>query len=147
MCLYTLMVLYDINHFNTRTINKSCDTLSWPVGPGRFAELDQYTRVFALVVNWETCLGNVISKYMYMCIYIFTEFTLVFKWENSRKWHIYVAQAPFMSLPAQRPVTRSFDVFFDLHPNKRLSKHSRGWWFETPSRPLWRHCNGYARSL
>ena len=23
---------------------------------------------------------------------------------------------------AQRPVTRSFDVFFDLHPNKRLSK-------------------------
>ena len=24
--------------------------------------------------------------------------------------------------PAQRPVMRSFDVFFDLHPNKRLSK-------------------------
>ena len=24
--------------------------------------------------------------------------------------------------PAQRPVTRSFDVFFDLHLNKRLSK-------------------------
>ena len=23
----------------------------------------------------------------------------------------------------------------------RLSKHSRGWWFETLSRPLWRHCN------
>ena len=22
--------------------------------------------------------------------------------------------------PAQRPVTRSFGVFFDLHPNKRL---------------------------
>ena len=21
--------------------------------------------------------------------------------------------------PAQRPVTRSFDIFFDLHPNKR----------------------------
>ena len=33
--------------------------------------------------------------------------------------------------PAQRPVTRSFDVFFDLHPDKRLSKqcdlrHHRG---------------------
>ena len=25
--------------------------------------------------------------------------------------------------------------------NKRLSKQSWGWWFETPSRPLWRHCN------
>ena len=24
--------------------------------------------------------------------------------------------------PAQRPVTRSFDVFFDLRPNKRFSK-------------------------
>ena len=41
---------------------------------------------------------------------------------------------------AQRPVTRSFDVFFDLRLIKRLSKHSRGWWFETLSRPLWRHC-------
>ena len=43
--------------------------------------------------------------------------------------------------PAQRPVTRSFDVFFDLHPNKLLSKQWRGWWFETSSRSLWRHCN------
>ena len=43
--------------------------------------------------------------------------------------------------PAKRPVTRSFDVFFDLHPNKRLSKQSWGWWFETPPCPLWRHSN------
>ena len=43
--------------------------------------------------------------------------------------------------PAQRPVTRRFDVFFDLHPNKRLSKQWWGWWFETPSRPLWCHSN------
>ena len=42
---------------------------------------------------------------------------------------------------AQRPVTRSFDVFFDLRLNKRLSKQSWCWWFEMPSRPLWRHCN------
>ena len=43
--------------------------------------------------------------------------------------------------PAQKPVTRGFDVLFDLRPNKRLSKQSRGWWFVTPSRPLWRHRN------
>ena len=43
--------------------------------------------------------------------------------------------------PAQRPVARSFDVFFDLCLNKRLSKQSWGWWFGTLSRPLWRHCN------
>ena len=28
--------------------------------------------------------------------------------------------------PAQRQVTRSFDIFFDLHLNKQLSKQSRG---------------------
>ena len=44
--------------------------------------------------------------------------------------------------PSHRPVTRSFDVSFDLHLNKWLSKQSWGWWFETPLRSLWRHCNG-----
>ena len=43
--------------------------------------------------------------------------------------------------PIQRPVTRSFDIFFDLRLNKRLSKQSWGWWFDTPSCSLWRHCN------
>ena len=43
--------------------------------------------------------------------------------------------------PAQRPVTGSFDVFFDLSLNKRLSKQSWGWWFETQLRSLWCHCN------
>ena len=43
--------------------------------------------------------------------------------------------------PTQRPVTRSFYVFFDLRLNRRLSKQPWGWWFETPSWPLWRQCN------
>ena len=38
-----------------------------------------------------------------------------------------------VNCPHKRPVTRSFDVFFDLRPNKRLSKQWRGWWFETQS--------------
>ena len=42
---------------------------------------------------------------------------------------------------AHRPVTRGFDVFLGLRLNKRLSKQSWGWWFETLSRPLRRHCN------
>ena len=49
--------------------------------------------------------------------------------------------------PAQRPVTRSFDVFFDLRPNERLSKQPWGWWFDTPSRPLWRHSNRWSGCL
>ena len=35
------------------------------------------------------------------------------------------------------------DVFFDLHLNKRLSKQSWGWWFETLLRALWRHSNEF----
>ena len=38
---------------------------------------------------------------------------------------------------AQRPVTRSFDGFYDLRPSKQWW----GWWFEMPSHPLWRHCH------
>ena len=44
-------------------------------------------------------------------------------------------------IPSQSPVTRSFDVFFDLRLNKRLSKRSRRRWFKTPPGSLWRHCN------
>ena len=47
---------------------------------------------------------------------------------------------------AQRPVTRSFDVYFDLRPNKRLSKRWWGWWFEAQSWPLWRHSNDICAS-
>ena len=43
--------------------------------------------------------------------------------------------------PTQMAVTQSFDVSFDLHLNKRLRKQWWGWWFETLSRPLWRHRN------
>ena len=43
---------------------------------------------------------------------------------------------------SQRPVTRSFDVLFDLCLNLRLNKQSWGWWFEAPSCSLWRYCNG-----
>ena len=45
---------------------------------------------------------------------------------------------------AQRPVTWSFDVFFDLRLNKLLSKQQSGWWFQMPSCPLWRHCNDWS---
>ena len=43
--------------------------------------------------------------------------------------------------PAQRPVTQSFDVSLDLRLNKQLRKQSWDWWFEMPSRSLWRHHN------
>ena len=51
-----------------------------------------------------------------------------------------------IEFPAQRSVTRSFDVFYDLRLDKRFRKQSWGWWFETPSRLLWRHCNVIAHN-
>ena len=47
--------------------------------------------------------------------------------------------------PTQKPVTRSFDVYFDLRPDKRLSKQPLGWGFETLSHSLWRHRNVQCR--
>ena len=55
--------------------------------------------------------------------------------------YIYNDKILRQTLNFERGVTRSFDVFFDLHLNKRLSKQSSAWWFETPSGSLWRHYN------
>ena len=67
----------------------------------------------------------------------------VMKWEHFlRYWSFVRGILPVTGeFPTKRQVTRSFDVFFDLCLNKRLSKQSRGWWFETPSCSLWRHFN------
>ena len=55
---------------------------------------------------------------------------------------LYEGNSPVTGeFPAQRPMTRSFDVFFYVRLNKRLSKQSWSWWFDTPSRSSWRHCN------
>ena len=52
--------------------------------------------------------------------------------------------------PRWIPRTKSSDAelwcFLWSRLNKRLSKQSWGWWFETLSRPLWRHSNGLAES-
>ena len=46
-----------------------------------------------------------------------------------------------VEFPSQKPVTRGFDVFFELHLYNRLSKQSKHRRIETPSHSLWRHCN------
>ena len=48
------------------------------------------------------------------------------------------------------PLTKASDAelwCFYLRLNERLSKQSWGWWFETLSHPIWRHCNLYSISL
>ena len=86
--------------------------------------------------NW---LINPIMRGLCMCIIIMM---------TSSNGNIFRVTGPLCGeftgpgeFPAQRPVTRSFDVFFNLRPNRGLRKHSWGWWFKTPSHSLWRHCN------
>ena len=44
-------------------------------------------------------------------------------------------------IPLIKASNAELDVFLNLRLNKLVSKQSRRWQFETPSRSLWRHCN------
>ena len=64
------------------------------------------------------------------------------------KWKHFPRYWPFVRGIHRSPVDsphkgqwRGALMFFDLRLNIRMSKQCWGWWFETPSRPLWRHCN------
>ena len=69
--------------------------------------------------------------------------------QNANEWrhqletflHYYTG-----GFPSQRPVTRNFDIFFDLRLNKWMSKQSRRRWFETPPCSLWRHRNAQSNA-
>ena len=89
---------------------------------------------------WSTCVNHQLILPINYAKYWHDD---VIKWKYFPRYWPFVRGIPGLGeFPAQRPVTRSFDVFFDLYLNKRLSKQSWGWWFETLSCPLWRHCNG-----
>ena len=115
-----------------------------------------------LVMNAAFRIFNLIEAYQ--CFNKATNFSLRGVWKTSRvchqcithdvcwvshddviEWKHFTPNWPFVRgihrFPTQRPVTRSFDIFFDLRLNKRLSKQPWGWWFETPSWSLWRQCN------
>ena len=65
------------------------------------------------------------------------------------KWKHFPRYWPFVRGIHRSPVNSphkdqwhgALMFFFYLRPNKRLSKQWWGWWFETPSCPLWCHCN------
>ena len=76
--------------------------------------------------------------YIFMCIH-----------DDVIEWKHFPRHWPFVRGIHRWPVNSphkgqwrgAFDVSFDLRMNNWLSKQSLGWWFETLSRPLWRHCN------
>ena len=67
------------------------------------------------------------------------------------KWKHFPRYWPFVRGIHREPVNSphkasdaELSCFLWSTPNKPLSKQSWGWWFETLSRPLWRHCNDTA---
>ena len=104
--------------------------------------------------NWN--LNDVLLVFVPSYIFFYSKFTHSTNRELHKRRHddviklklfpallaICAVNSPVRSeFPAQGPMTQSFDVFFDLRLNKRLSKQSWGWWSETPPRSLWRQCN------
>ena len=94
-----------------------------------------------------------IKRKMVKILLYLNQFSMCFTWTwwRHQNGNIFRDTGPlcgeFTGHPAQRPVTQNFDVFFDLRLKKRLSKQSWGWWFQTQSRPFWRHGNGMASEV
>ena len=108
--------------------------------------------------DWETCIkpcANVLTLYRgpfsesiynrMLWIQCFTYMYIVYSGmmtsSNGNFSALLAICAGNLPVPTHRPVTRSFNVFFDLRPNERLSEQWWGWWFETQLYPSWLHCN------
>ena len=113
-----------------------------------FIDLPQSQHIGSKYIRWSTFHRQHFQ--MHLLGYKFTKAPLQ-PHDDFIKWKHFPRYWPFVrgihrspgtgEFPAQKPVTRSFDVFFNLRLNKWLSKQWWGWWFETLSCPLWRHCS------
>ena len=95
------------------------------------------------VVVWVSFLGGWHSVFTHILYGCFQD-DVVIKWKHfSRYWPSVrgIHRSPVNSPHKGQWRWWSFGVFFDLRLNKRWSKQSCSWWFEMPSRPLWRHWN------
>ena len=88
---------------------------------------------------WTVIIHCVYEEYL---VHICTHDDVI-KWKHFPHYWSFVWRIhwPLVNFPSQRPVTWSFDLFFDLYLNKHVSKQSRCWWIGTVSRSLWRQSN------
>ena len=78
-----------------------------------------------------TCCWRQISRIKHKILFLFISWWRHLMKIFSALLAICVGNSPVTGeFLAQRPVTRSFDVFFDLCLNKPLSKQWWGWWFD-----------------
>ena len=80
---------------------------------------------------------------MYITRWIYSTHDNVIKWKHFPRYWPFVRgihRSPVNSPnKGQWREALMFSLIWGV--NKRLSKQPWGWWFEKPSRPLWRHCN------
>ena len=91
---------------------------------------------------WDKCSR---CKVKTTCRYIILSITLddVIKWKHfPRYWPFvwWIHRSPVNS-PHKGQWCGALMLSLICVLNKRLSKRSWGWWYETPLRSLWRHCN------
>ena len=94
-------------------------------------------------------MGILMDCYTQICVWIFLALHRQLDMMTSSNGNIFRVTGPLYGeftghrwIPRTQASSASFDIFFDLRLNKPLIKQSWGWWFETPSCSLWRHCNG-----
>ena len=143
-------------HFHSRKCIWNCHLPKWwPFCPGWGALSKSWTKCL-VSLEWYDAVESWMAIGENVCIYMLSQnryradrYTMTSS--NGNIFHVtgYLwGNSPVTGeFPSQRPVTRSFDVFFDLHLNKQLSKQSWGWWFEMPSHPLCCHCNDILLSV
>ena len=81
----------------------------------------------------------------WMCGLLFLSHDDVVKWKHcSRYWPFVrgIQRSP-VNYPHKGQLLGALTFYLIWALNKRLSKHSWSWWFETPLYSLWRHCNDH----
>ena len=89
------------------------------------------------------------GEYWSMCIPVCDHTCVFVLHDDVIKWKHFPRYWPFVRGIHRSPVNsphkgqwRGALMFYLICAlNKQLSKQLWGWWFETPSRSLWRHCN------
>ena len=90
-----------------------------------------------------------VYKFPIFVLFLLFQFGLSYDHDDVIEWKHFPHCWPFVRGIKWSPVNSPHKghwrgplmFFFYLRMNKRLSKHSWGWWLETPSRSLWHHYN------
>ena len=140
---------YDVIVMIPMTLNEVVRFL-WPRWPGTIQYSDEARLIVSCKMH-ERMNPPIANKptgyrpadlYRAVCLMVMTLYSCNTWWRHQMEtFSVLLAICAGNSPGTQRPVTRTLDIFFDLRLNKRLSKQSWGWWFNTLPRPLRRHTN------